>query len=115
MDKFTAIADITRRRIIELLASEGELSASDISGRFEVSAPAISQHLKVLREAEVVTVEKRAQQRIYRLNPEAIGEVEDWAKQFRAMWSRRFEKLDHLLEQRMKKQANNQTEGNDET
>ncbi|WP_214626051.1 ArsR/SmtB family transcription factor [Paenibacillus agaridevorans] len=116
MDKFTAIADITRRRIIELLATEGELSATDICRHFQVSPQAISQHLKVLREAGVVSVEKRAQQRIYRLNSEAMAEVEEWAKQFREMWSRRFEKLDALLEARMKAgQQSKSSEGNDES
>lgn len=116
MDKFTAIADSTRRHIIELLASHGELSATEICGHFQVSPQAISQHLKVLRESEVVSVEKRAQQRIYRLNPDAMTEVEEWAKQYRLMLSRRFEKLDRLLQTRMEKLGldPNQSEGNDE-
>ena len=71
MDPFHALADPNRRRIIEMLAREGELSATEIHSRFSVSAPAISQHLKVLREAGLVQMEKRAQQRIYRVAPEA--------------------------------------------
>ena len=72
MDMFSALAEPTRRSILEMLASEGRLSASEIADRFPVSAPAISQHLKVLREAKLVQVEKRAQQRIYEINPEAM-------------------------------------------
>ncbi|MBM7566972.1 ArsR/SmtB family transcription factor [Paenibacillus sacheonensis] len=101
MDTFTAIADPNRRHIIELLAENGQLSASDISGSFTISPQAISQHLKVLREANVVTVEKKAQQRIYRLNEESIAEVEAWAHRYRQLWSKRFEKLDGLLQARM--------------
>ena len=78
MDMFSALAEPTRRSIIEMLAGEGQLSVSDIAARFDVSAPAISQHLKILREADLVWVEKRAQQRIYRLNPDAMREFEQW-------------------------------------
>ena len=97
MDKFHALAEPTRRQIVEILAREGELTAGDIQARFNVSAPAISQHLKVLREAGVVQVEKRAQQRIYRVNPEAMVEVEEWARRLRQQWAARFDALDALL------------------
>jgi DNA-binding transcriptional ArsR family regulator len=98
MDIFYALSEPRRRSIIEMLASKGELSASDISMKFRVSAPAISQHLKILREARVVKMEKKAQQRIYRLNPEAMDELEGWAKHMKTMWNQRFEALDKLLE-----------------
>jgi len=113
MDKFTAIADASRRRIVELLAAQGQLSATDICSYFDISPQAVSQHLKVLREANVVSVEKKAQQRIYRLNPDAMSEVEEWAKQYRLMWSERFGKLDRLLQARKEKQTN-PTEGKKE-
>ncbi len=77
MDVFTALADPTRRAIVELLADGGQLSSSAIAGQFPVSAPAISQHLKVLREANLVEMEKQAQWRIYRVNPKAMLELED--------------------------------------
>ena len=103
MDTFYALAEPTRRKIIELLASHGELSATEISDRFKISAPAISQHLKVLREADLVRVEKRAQQRIYTLNPQAMGEVEDWARQVADRWNERLDALDAFLQQEKKK------------
>ncbi len=99
MDTFYALADPTRRRIIELLAKHSELSATEIGASFQMSAPAISQHLKVLREAEMVTVEKRAQQRIYRLDPRAMTEVESWARQVTRLWNERFDALDALLQE----------------
>ena len=103
MDKFYALADPTRRKIIELLAKHGQLSAREISEQFPVSPPAISQHLKVLREAKLVQVEKRAQQRIYRINPEAMLELEDWARQLRQLWNQRFDALEQVLEEEKKR------------
>ena len=97
MDAFQALAEPTRRQIIELIASKGNLSAADISGNFKISAPAISQHLKILREAKLVDMEKRAQSRIYSINPKKLTEVEIWVKKLNKMWSKRFDKLDKLL------------------
>src|SRR3989454_12037208 len=100
---FYALAEPTRRDIIELLASNGQLSATDISNNFTVSAPAISQHLKVLREANFVRVEKRAQQRIYRINPEAMPEGEEWVQEMTKQRNARFNVLDKILESEKKK------------
>ena len=100
---FYALAEPTRRDIIELLASNGQLSATDISDNFAVSAPAISQHLKVLREATFVRVEKRAQQRIYRINLEAMSEIEGWIQEMTKQWNARFNVLDKILEAEKRK------------
>lgn len=102
MNTFSALADSTRRNIVEMLASNGQLSASDISDRFKISPPAISQHLKVLREANLVQMEKRAQQRIYTINPVGITEMEKWVSQMRSLWNERFDALDELLKEEMK-------------
>ena len=75
MDVFAAIAQPTRRSILEMLAGSGQLSVADIAGRFRVSPPAISQHLKVLREARLVRMQKRKQQRIYEINPQAVQDT----------------------------------------
>jgi len=103
MDVFNALADPTRRKIIELLARSGQLSATEIYAQFQVSPPAISQHLKVLREAKLVLVEKRAQQRIYRINPDAMLELEDWARRLTQLWNERFDALDQVLDSEKKK------------
>src|SRR2546428_14156584 len=100
---FYALAEPTRRSIIELLASKGQLSATDISDNFDVSPPAISQHLKVLREANFVRVEKRAQQRIYRINPDAMSEIEQWIQKMTRQWNARFNVLDKILEAEKRK------------
>jgi DNA-binding transcriptional ArsR family regulator len=105
MDMFSALADPTRRRIVELLSSRGELSASDIAAEFQSSAPAISQHLKALREANLIEMEKRAQQRIYRLNPAAMSDMDVWIRKMTERWNERFNTLDKVLETEKKKLA----------
>jgi DNA-binding transcriptional ArsR family regulator len=98
MDMFSALAEPTRRSIIEMLASNGQLSATAISRKFRVSPPAISQHLKVLREARLVRMEKRAQQRIYEINPDAMVELEEWARKMAAQFDKRFDALEKLAQ-----------------
>lgn len=97
MDRFAALGEPNRRRMIEIIAAGGEVAASDISSQFEISAPAVSQHLKILREAELVRMEKRAQQRIYSLNPQGSDEMWEWLSQIRQFWNERFDALDALL------------------
>ena len=99
MDVFAAIAQPTRRSILEMLASNGQLPVTDIARRFRVSPPAISQHLKILREARLVRMHKRRQQRIYQINPEAVQQVEVWARRLEALWRDRFDRLDALLKE----------------
>jgi len=99
MDMFYALAEPRRRRIIELLAHNGQLSATQIYRKFDVTAQAVSQHLGVLLDAKLVRMEKRAQQHIYRLNTESISEVEEWAREMEALWNKRFDRLDDVLEE----------------
>lgn len=105
-DIFSALADPTRRTIVEMLADHDGFPASEIHNRFDVSPQAVSQHLKVLREANVVQVEKRAQQRIYRINPEALVQWEQWSSNIRQLWSRRLDKMEAVLKAEMNKNAN---------
>jgi DNA-binding transcriptional ArsR family regulator len=97
MDSFTAIAEPTRRHIMEMLAASGTLSATDIYKSFKASPSAISQHLKVLREAKLVGVERRAQRRIYYINPKPMQELERWIKQFTEEWQERHDALEEIL------------------
>src|SRR5712691_3029567 len=103
MDMFVALADPTRRTILELLATRGELSATAIYEQFPVSPQAISQHLKVLREANLVEMEKRAQKHLYRLNPQTLSQFEAWVQHMRQRWEERFEALDQVLEREKQK------------
>ena len=77
MDAFEALADPTRRRILEML-SERELAAGDIARRFDMTPPAVSQHLKILRNANLVRTRKDAQRRMYALEPHGLAELEHW-------------------------------------
>jgi DNA-binding transcriptional ArsR family regulator len=93
---FAALADPTRRAILARLAL-GEATVGELAEPFEVSLPAISKHLKVLETADLIIREKRAQQRVCRLRPEALKTASDWIEQNRRMWEERFDRLDAYL------------------
>lgn len=94
---FNALADPTRRSIVELLSSKGQMSATEIYQNFEMSDPAVSQHLKVLREAELVRIEKDAQRHLYSLNPRTMRSLEDWVRRATDLWDDRFDRLERVL------------------
>ena len=96
MQSLLAIADPTRRRIGELLAVR-ERTAGELVDEFDMSAPAISQHLNVLREAGLVTTRAEGQSRIQALNPEGLDELDTWLEKTRAVWSRRLDALEREL------------------
>ena len=79
---FAALADPTRRRIVEMLAAR-ELPAGEIARRFDMTAPAVSQHLRLLREAGLIAVRREAQRRIYALDPNGLTELDAWLSRFR--------------------------------
>jgi len=97
MDAFQAIADPTRRHIVEHLAG-GEASFGDLASRFAMSRPAVSQHLKVLRDAGLVTARAEAQRRIYRLDAAALSDVEAWLERVRRFWNPRLDELARQLD-----------------
>ena len=96
MQSLAAIADPTRRRMIELLA-ERDRTAGELVGEFKVSAPAISQHLNVLREAGLVTTRAMGQTRVQTLNPAGFDELEAWLNRTRLFWSQRLDALEREL------------------
>ncbi|MDP8910652.1 MAG: metalloregulator ArsR/SmtB family transcription factor [Actinomycetota bacterium] len=99
MDAFAALADPTRRRIVELL-SEGERSAGELASEFPISRPAVSRHLRVLREHGVVRARERAQQRLYSLDPVPLAEVDAWLARYRPFWANRLDALETELRRR---------------
>jgi DNA-binding transcriptional ArsR family regulator len=103
MDVFEALADPTRRAIVTMLAN-GERSAGDIASRFDMAGPSVSRHLKVLRESGVVSYRKNATAWIYRLEPGALGEAEQWMRAQLEALHARFDRLDAHLD-RMKEQG----------
>ena len=92
-----ALADPTRRRIVELLA-EGERPAGEIAEHFDVSGPAISRHLRVLRECGVATYRRDAQRWVYALDPGPITELDRWMRDTLLRWQRRFDDLGRHLD-----------------
>src|SRR4051812_32492702 len=93
---FAVLADDTRREIVEALAGD-DRSVSELVDLFTISQPAVSRHLRLLREAGVVTARAAGKQRIYRLNPAALRDVGDWADRCTRRWEARFDALgEHL-------------------
>jgi DNA-binding transcriptional ArsR family regulator len=100
MDTFEAIAEPTRRAVLDLLLVR-ERSAGDLVAAFpQLTQPAVSRHLRVLREAGLVSVRAEAQQRIYALEPARLGIVYEWLNRYRAYWSAHLTSLEQHLEKR---------------
>jgi DNA-binding transcriptional ArsR family regulator len=95
-DAFNAVAEPRRRQILDLLAA-GELPVNDLVARLGVAQPAVSKHLRVLREVGLVDVRDEGRQRMYRLNGEPLKPIYDWLKAYERSWSARFERLDAVL------------------
>ncbi len=105
-DVFQAIADPTRRDILCLIAEE-PLNLNSIAENFEMSRPAISQHIKVLDESGLIVIHQKGRQRFCHIRPQKIKEVDKWLKQFRQLWEDRLNQLDQVI--------NNMKEKNNET
>lgn len=99
MDPFLALAEPHRRRVVEILARRGKLSATQICDEFDVTPQAISQHLRVLREANVIHMEKRAQRRLYSFNPRSTSQIQLWAAEMAKLWDRRLARLEMILKE----------------
>jgi len=107
MHAFDVLGDPVRRRILELLG-DGERSAGEVStvvqGEFGISQPAVSQHLRVLRESGFTSVRPVGARRLYAVDPLPLKEVDEWLEPFRRSWESSYEKLDVLLEKLKKKE-----------
>jgi DNA-binding transcriptional ArsR family regulator len=95
-DVFQAIADPTRREIINMIAHQS-LNLNSISEQFDVSRQAISLHIKILTECGIVLIKKEGRERYCSIEPQKLSEVADWIEPFRKLWEARFDKLDTLL------------------
>jgi DNA-binding transcriptional ArsR family regulator len=93
---FDVLAEPNRRRILELLR-DGERPVGELVDELDVSQPAVSKHLRILRDAGLVEARVDASRRLYRLRPEGLREVDEWLAPYRALWERRLDDLaDHL-------------------
>jgi DNA-binding transcriptional ArsR family regulator len=95
MEVAMAIADPIRRRVLELVRDR-DVPAGELASAFDVSRPAVSRHLRVLRDAGLVRERRSGRQRLYRANPEALGELREWLD---AYWSGRLAALKRLAEE----------------
>jgi len=109
MDTLSAIAEPNRRKIIQLLAQRGNLTASEIARHFQSSGAAVSQHLKVLIETKAVFVTRQAQKRIYSLNPEPLQELSGWLFDLTNQWEHRLNKIDSMLSKERKNSYKSQS------
>lgn len=96
MEALPALADPTRRRIVELLA-ERERDVSELGAHFPISQPAVSRHLRVLREHGLVQARRDARRRVYSLDPTPLAELDEWLGRYRQFWAQRLDTLETQL------------------
>ncbi len=96
-ETFAALADDTRFAIVEKLMADGECAAGDLQSVAPISAPAISRHLKVLREAGLIRQKVDGTRRIYAVRPEALRAISDWTLDHRAFWDAGLDRLESAL------------------
>lgn len=110
-DVFNAVAEVQRRQILTLLAG-GEQSVNDLAATLKLRQPAVSKHLRVLKEVELVQVRGVGQQRLYSLNAAALRPIYDWAATFETLWTGRLDRLEeHLAAVLISKQVLAQQKG----
>ena len=97
MDKFSAVADPKRRAMLDLLVKR-ERSAGELVSAFpDISQPAVSKHLRILKDAGLVDMRVQAQQRIYTLQPKGLAELEAWIAKYKVFWSDSLDALEQNL------------------
>ncbi|MFW9854169.1 MAG: ArsR/SmtB family transcription factor [Candidatus Thorarchaeota archaeon] len=100
---FTALSHPVRRTMLEILKL-GKASASELGETFDVSAPMITKHLKMLQKAKLISRTQEAQLRYAQLNPKTLKEANDWIKQYEELWIDRFDRMENYLQKVMKKE-----------
>jgi DNA-binding transcriptional ArsR family regulator len=107
-DVFNAIAEPRRRELIDLLVKGKEHAVGELVLRLHMPQPAVSKHLGVLRKVGVVTVSKRGQLRLYRLNAKELKPVHDWVKTYEHFWTHQLDQIRERAERKMATQLANQ-------
>jgi DNA-binding transcriptional ArsR family regulator len=106
VDTFSALADPKRRAMLDLLVKR-ERSAGELVSAFpDISQPAVSKHLRILKDAGLVDMRIQAQQRIYTLQPKGLAELEAWIAKYRAFWSDSLDALEQHLSERRERKGN---------
>ncbi len=107
IETFSALAEPNRLRIVELLRA-GAHPVGDIADKLHLQQPQVSKHLRVLKEAGLVDVEVRAQQRVYELRAEPLQDLDRWLDRFRAMWDAQLDRLDDYVQKMKRERATKQ-------
>ena len=97
-DVYSAVADPTRRRLLQLLADAGELPLHEMTAQFQMGRTAISKHLAVLKEAGLVSDRKVGRETLYHLNAAPLREIGDWVSYYDQFWTQQIDHLKELLE-----------------
>lgn len=100
-DVFVAISHPARRRMLDLLV-EADRSVNTIAGHFQMSRPAVSQHLRILLDAGLVTEQRHGRERRYHLVPERLGPIRDWLAHYEQFWDEHLQRLQKQLSKRSK-------------
>ncbi|MEM7102818.1 MAG: metalloregulator ArsR/SmtB family transcription factor [Bacteroidota bacterium] len=104
-DVFQAIADPVRREIIQLLADQ-PLTVNAVAGKFDVSRPAISKHLKILNECGIIEINQQGRERLCLIKPESLVPAFMWIDQYRTLWENRIDAFEEYLEELKSKNKN---------
>ncbi|HUB07582.1 MAG TPA: metalloregulator ArsR/SmtB family transcription factor [Myxococcales bacterium] len=96
---FRALADPTRRAVLERLMARGQASVKELTARFDVSQPAISQHLATLEEAGLVASSREGRHAYYRVDPRGLRPLVSWIARYRFFWREKLPRLEALLEE----------------
>ncbi len=107
-DVFQAIADPNRRLILSMLAN-GKLNVNQVADQFDITRPAVSQHMKILMECGLVTITKKGRERYCEAKMDRLGEIWDWLSQYKKFWEGKFDAMEQALKEL---QAKNKTNGN---
>lgn len=95
---FVALADPTRRQLIEILSAAGDRTATELARQLPMTRQGVSKHLRILAEADLVTVRQEGRDRYYSLRPDRLNEAVSWVDRVRAQWSRRLSALAEFLD-----------------
>lgn len=105
-DVFQAIADPVRRSIIDQLV-ESELTVNEIASHFKISRPAISKHIKILNECDLVIITQQGRERFCKIKPESLFVIADWANKYKKLWDEKLDSFEDYLAQLQSKETTN--------
>ena len=100
---FSALADPTRRKIVERLSRQAEVPVSELARPFQMSLPAISRHLRILEDARLIRRERQGRVHQIRINENGLGDVQKWIARYAQAWEARFDAMDQILKSKSQK------------